>query len=115
MNALQEAENIYKEHGLNLGLDIHSYLTHGFVFGNPAALLLGRPIVSADGPAKWLEPDQYHLADCWYVRLAVGKGAMRWFISRMPWFLPKLAWERGFSGKGDIRIYDTNIVQHKLS
>lgn len=104
---LQTAEDMYKGRGLNLGAEIHSYLTHGFVFANPAAMLLGRPIISSEGPARWLTPDEYHLADCWYVRLAVGRGALRWFLNQMPWVLPKIAWERGFSGKEHLRIYST--------
>lgn len=113
--ALQTAQDLYKSRDLDLGKDIHAYLTHGFVFANPAALLLGRPIISSEGPNRWLTPEEYHLADCWYVKLAVGDGALRWFISRMPWHLPKLAWERGFSGKENLRIYSTDTVLKKLS
>lgn len=104
---LQVAEDMYKAAGLKLADDLHAYLTHGFVFANPAALLLGRPIISSEGPSRWLTPEEYHLADCWYVKLAVGNGAVRWFLHQMPWTLPKLAWERGFSGKGKLRIYST--------
>lgn len=112
--ALQQAQELYKAKGMDLATDIHAYMTHGFVFSNPAALLLGRPIISSEGPSKWLEPQDYHLADCWYVKLAIGKTALRWFISRMPWHLPKIAWERGFSGKENLRIYPTETLIKRI-
>lgn len=111
---LQTAEEMYQAAGLKLGDDLHAYLTHGFVFANPAALLLGRPIISSEGPKRWLTPEEYHLADCWYVKLAVGKGAVRWFLRQMPWPLPKLAWERGFSGKEKLRIYSTESAYRHI-
>jgi len=111
--ALQIAEDLYKKNGLVLGKDLHSYLTHGFVFSSPATIMIGRPIIEAESD-RWLEPEEYHLADSWFVKMAVGDGALKWFITRMPWHLPKVIWQRGFKGDERLRVFDTDKLIKKI-
>lgn len=110
-HALDIAKRMYDKAGMSLEVDIAHYLRHGYVFSAPDKLLLGAPM-STDHPERIAKPGE---ADAWYVRLAVGKGAMRWFIENMPWYLPKVAWHRDFKKPtGILHVWSTDIVCSKI-
>ena len=103
--AIATAKQLYASAGLKLEAELGFYLDRGFVFSGPDRLLLCNPGVS-DDPAKIATPGE---ADCWFVRLAVGPGALRWFLQQMPWYLPKVAWYRNFKNPGGpLHVWDTN-------
>ena len=108
MDAITQAIGIYQRHGLSLERDMADYLAFGYVFAEPGRLLLGRPVVAANGP-EWLPEGQS--GDAWYVHLAVGQGALDWFVSKMPFYLPRLGWRRDFKNPAaGLRFYPTARV-----
>lgn len=94
MTAIEEAAFLYKEHDMVLAHDLQNYLKHGYVFVTPEWLLLARPIFKNKGPDVWTDT-----GDTWYVKLAVGRGALKQFIGRIPYSLPYLAWKRNFKNQ----------------
>lgn len=111
MLAIDEAKQLYAAHGLSLALELGRHLDFGGVVHVDAErLLIGRPIVLAD-PDVWPQPGA---ADAWYVTLAVGRGALPFFIRQMPYFLPFIAWRRGFHGDQSLRIFHTERIRQNL-
>jgi len=111
MNAVDQAKALYADHGLNLGREIGAFLDMGdVVLATADRLLLARPIV-LERPREW--PPR-SAPDAWYVRLAVGRGALAWFMAQMPYHLPFLAWRRGFRGDPNLRIYPTQQFKERL-
>lgn len=104
MLAIDHAKQLYASRGLNLALEIGRHLDcGGVVHVEPDRLLLGRPMRLED-PDVWPEPGA---ADAWYVTLAIGQNSLEFFLQQMPWFLPHLAWRRGFRGDQRLRVFDT--------
>jgi hypothetical protein len=107
-DAIAQAQTIYAKHGLSLSQDLSDYLRFGYVFSEPGVLLLGRPIVAANG-TQWLPESQS--GDAWYVHLAVGQGALAWFVQKMPFYLPLLGWRRDFKNPANgLRFHPTARV-----
>ena len=111
MNAIAEARRLYEPRGLAIEADLANYLQYGYVFAEPGRLLLGRPCVSTR-IKDWVAAED---ADGWYVRLAVGKGAVKWFVERMPFYLPWLCWHRQFKDKGHLHVHSTDRLLRRIS
>lgn len=108
MDAIAQASALYAKHGLSLSQDLSDYLRFGYVFASPGLLLLGRPVKAANGPEWAKEGDA---CDAWYVHLAVGQGALAWFVQKMPFHLPLLGWKRDFKNPANgLRFYPTARV-----
>lgn len=113
MTAIAQAAKLYADHGLVLADDLTNYIKHGYVFITPDRVLLGRPISRECGPDHWLRDTDP--ADAWYVKLAVGKNSLRYFVAQIPYHLPFLAWRRNFKGDDDrLHIYPTERILNKL-
>ena len=89
--AIQQAAELYGSHGLNLSGDLEYYLKYGYVFVTPDRLLMAREITKEGVGETWTPHGE---GDCWYVRLAIGKGCLKWFINQAPYFRPWIAWQR---------------------
>ncbi len=112
MTAIEQAANLYAKHGLKLSVDLERYLKWGYVFVTPDRVLLARPLNTAKGVDHWPEEKD---ADAWYVKLAVGENAMRWFFDRMPYALPFVAWKRDFKSASDkLHIHRTERLKTLL-
>ena len=111
MTAIEEAARLYAAHGMNLSEDLERYLKFGYVFVTPDRLMLGRPMLRERGAEYWPQAGE---GDAWYVRLAVGKGAVRWFVEQMPYYLPFLAWNRQFKDNGRLHIWPTDKFANRL-
>lgn len=99
---LDQAKGLYDSHGACFEADLAHYLRFGYVFSTPEHFLMAAPVTLPD-IAHLARPGE---ADAWYVRLAVGHGAMRWFIRQMPWSLPFVCWNRAFKNpKGALHVW----------
>ena len=77
---IDEAQALYRAGGpqsLEFTRLVASYLSGGYVYSGPDAFILARPV-----------------EDAWFVRLAVGRGALGRFLQMMPYRLPYVQWER---------------------
>lgn len=111
MNAIDQAKELYAQHGLSLGREIGAFLDTGsVVLSTPDRLLLARPIL-LERPREWPPAEP---ADAWFVRLAIGRGALAWFMQQMPYPLPFLAWRRGFRGDPHLRVHSTQHFKERL-
>lgn len=97
--AMPAALRLYQAHGLDLSRDLTNYATWGaFTLITPDRILLARPI-RRDDATRWVLPGEP--VDTWFVKLAIGKGCLRWFLDQRPYDLPWLAWGRDFRGRGE--------------
>jgi hypothetical protein len=104
MLAIDQAKQMYAAKGLNLAEDIGRHLDcGGLVHVEPERLLIGRPLELAN-PDRWPAAGA---ADAWYITLAIGRSCLAEFVRQMPYFLPSLAWRRGFRGDHRLRVHDT--------
>lgn len=113
--AIEQAHRDYAAQGLNLSEDIANYSMWGCVFITPSHVLLGRPILRANGH-RWVLPGA--TVDTWFVKYAYGPGALRWFVKQMPYPLPFVAWGRDFKpGRTSpvLRFYPTSRLLHHLN
>lgn len=109
--AIASAKKLYDEQGLRFEAVLAHYLDHGYVFVEPGRLVMGSP-VREEQPDKIAAPGE---ADCWHVHLAVGEGAMKWFIRQMPWYLPKICWRREFKANASrLHVWPTDKLINKL-
>ena len=114
MTALQEAANLYAKHDLRLSDDITYYMKYGYVFNTPEKLLLARAIDLERGIDVWLNDQRG--GDCWYVKLAVGKDSIPWFLSQIPFPKPYVAWGRDFlDRKSKLHIYSLEKLLKKFN
>ena len=90
MTAIMEAKQMYAKLGLDFERDLGYYLTNGHVISMPDKFIMFKSIDSAKGDDDWNPANP----DTWYVHMAVGKGALRWFLEQAPVKLPLLAWRR---------------------
>ena len=97
VNVLKDALKLYEKIGTDLFKDVAMYMAHGYVFKTPESLLLGKAVRRDGGnpDAQWGVEDP----DAWYVRTAVGEGAVKEFISRIPYPLPWVGWMRHVKNK----------------
>jgi hypothetical protein len=106
VNIFEQAEQCYKQVGLDIHLDIANYAMHeGYVFLTPDFMLWGKPVRRDGGlpHAQWkvAEPDAF------YVRFAVGKGCLDKFLSLTSLCrLPYIGWSRYLKNK-PLRYYKT--------
>jgi len=109
MTAIIEARKTYEGAPRQFEKDLAWHLQHGYVWSCPDAFIMGRPVNSK-------KPDLFHDLsvpqegdrDCWFIFLAAGLDAFRYFIRIMPYPLVYLAWHR----RGDqLRIHK---LQHFL-
>lgn len=93
MTPYEQAFNLYQRHDdKSLIHDILTYSREGYVHITPRYIILA---------AHW---SQQH---CWYIHLAVGRGAMAEFFRLAPFELPWVAFARPGKGRHDIRYYPT--------
>lgn len=105
MNAIMEAKQLYRRHGLDFERDLGFYLTNGVVISRPDKFIMAKPIVAKEGDDCWNPASP----DCWYVHCAAGRGALAWFLSQAPFRLPLLAWRRfKNSPQNPLKIYQTD-------
>ena len=97
VNVLVKALELYEKIGTDLFKDIAVYMDRGYVFKTPHSLIFGKPVRRDQGnpDAQWDVKDP----DAWYVRTAVGEGAIKEFIERMPYPLPWIGWMRSVKNK----------------
>ena len=98
---------MFEERGLNFEQQLGWYLMNGIVVCRPDRFLMVKPIRSWVGDDDWNAPD----ADTWYCHVAVGEGALKWFLSQVPYQLPKVAWRRVKDPSNRLRCYNTNDFQ----
>lgn len=104
---------MYAQHGLSLAADLENYARAGFLFATPDRLLLARPIDLDRGLDEWLPPEA---GNAWYVRLAVGRGCLDWFLAQAPHRKPYIAWSRGFRRcrAAELRIFATSTLERRI-
>jgi hypothetical protein len=97
VNVLVKALELYEKIGTDLFKDIAVYMDRGYVFKTPHSLLLGKAVRRDQGnpDAQWDVKDP----DAWYVRTAVGDGAVKEFINSIPYALPWVGWMRHVKDK----------------
>jgi len=112
-SAIVQAARLYARHGLALGKDLENYARAGYLFATPDRLLLARPINLDRGLDEWLPPGE---GNAWYVRLAVGRGCLDWFLEQAPHRKPYIAWSRGFRPcrAAELKIFDTATLERRI-
>jgi hypothetical protein len=111
--AIQQAAEMYSAEGLKLSDDLEYYLKFGYVFCTPDKLLLAREISSHDDGASYVP---YGQGDTWFVKMAVGKDCIKWFIEQTPSSRKWVAWARGFKSKdAKIKYYDFDKLYLRLT
>lgn len=104
MNAILQAKRLYAEQGRNFEERLGWYLMHGLVVSREDRFLMAKPINSKVGEADWCP----ETPDTWYVEMAVGKGALEWFLLQAPYRLPKLAFRRIKKPNAPLKFYSTD-------
>jgi hypothetical protein len=104
LSAIVAARSLFNEHGQDFEQQLGWYLTRGVVVSTPDRFIMAKPIRADRGDDEWGVKD----ADAWYVHVAVGDGALRWFLSQAPFALPKLAWRRVKDPANRLRVYPTS-------
>lgn len=82
-----------RDENLFLG-DVAYYLKRGYVFCTRDCILMGERIGTG-----------------WFVYLAVGEGAMEYFLRHLPYPLPHIGWQRR---EGKVRWYPLATLTKKL-
>jgi hypothetical protein len=101
---------LYKAAGLCLERDLALHIENGFVYIEPGRMIMGRPFDPED-PGRW----DRGAGVAWFVALAVGEGAMDWFLRQMPWYLPRVAWYRRFDKPGGgLHVWDTDRLIKRI-
>ena len=97
VNVLLKALGLYEKIGTDLFKDISVYMDRGYVFKTPHSLLLGKAVRTDGGnpDAQW----DVENPNAWYVRTAVGDGAVKEFINSIPYALPWVGWMRHVKDK----------------
>ena len=97
VSILAKSLKLYEKIGTDLFKDVAVYLAHGYVFKTPHSLLLAKAVRTDNGnpDAQWGVDNP----NAWYVRTAVGDGAVKEFISRIPYALPWVGWMRHVKDK----------------
>ena len=97
VNVLAQSLKLYEKIGTDLFKDVAVYLAHGYVFKTPHSLLLGKAVRTDGGnpDAQW----DVENPNAWYVRTAVGDGAVKEFINSIPYALPWVGWMRHVKDK----------------
>lgn len=90
--AIQQAAELYQKNGMNLSAELERYIKFGYVFVTPDRLLLARSLDSNRGVDFW--PDNATDGDTWFVKLAIGRGCIAWFLQQIPFYKPYVAWGR---------------------
>ena len=111
VNVFDQAKELYEDIGIDMFKDISVYMAHGYVFKTPHSLLLGKPVRKDAG-----DPDGQWDVDnpnAWYVRTAVGDGAVGEFISRIPYALPWVGWMRHVKNK-PVKWYTLDQVRRRM-
>lgn len=111
VNVFDQAKELYEDIGIDMFKDISVYMAHGYVFKTPHSLLLGKPVRKDGG-----DPDgQWDVMNpnAWYVRTAVGDGAVGEFISRIPYALPWVGWMRHVKNK-PVKWYTLDQVRRRM-
>ena len=101
MNAIFQAKEMYRGAGLNFEQDLGHYLTNGYVVSEPDRFIMFKPVRKDMGERDWHPVNP----DTWYVHVAVGKNALKYFLSLAPYELPYLAWSRLRDAKNSFRVY----------
>lgn len=70
----------------------------GYAYVGPDYLLLGFRVQSG-----------------WFVRLAIGKGALAKFVELMPYRLDYIGWARQFKGRSEVVWHPTEKVLRKIA
>lgn len=110
--AIEQAAQIYAQHGLVLARDLEAYLRDPFayVIKNPELILLARPILK-DRPTEWIT--EAGACDAWYVHLLVGRPGHA--LREMPYTLPWCCWHRDFRTPGGrLHVAPTDTIIKKL-
>ena len=111
VNVLVKALGLYEKIGTDLFKDIAVYMDMGYVFKTPHSLLLGKAVRRDQGnpDAQWDVKDP----DAWYVRTAVGDGAVKEFIDRIPYPLPYVGWMRHVKNK-PVKYFSYDQVRRRM-
>lgn len=111
VNVLLKALKLYEKIGTDLFKDIAVYMDRGYVFKTPHSLLLGKAVRRDQGnpDAQWDVKDP----DAWYVRTAVGDGAVKEFIDRIPYPLPHVGWMRHVKNK-PVKYFSYDQVRRRM-
>ena len=111
--AIQEAAELYQSKGLVLAQELENYLKFGYVFCTPERLLLANEAKRDGNCASWVAHGE---GDCWHVKLAIGRGSVKWFLDKAPYPKKWVAWAREFkTDSRNLHFYDFNRLTHKLS
>lgn len=111
MHPLDKANELYAKAGINFTQDLAFHLRNGYVFSDPEHFLMGFPVILAN-PNTIARPGE---AEAWHVRLAIGQGALGWFLRQMPWFLPFVCWHRTLkNSKGALHVWPSEILMKRL-
>lgn len=95
MSAYAEAERLVGRRVLREY--IAECLERGYVYVAPDCVLLG-----------------FRVGAGWFVRLAVGKGALGRFVAQMPYRLEFIGWAREFRGRKNVVWHPTEVVLRKV-
>lgn len=112
--AIQQAAEMYQKNGMNLSSELERYIKYGYVFITPDRLLFARSLDSNRGVDYW--PDTTLDGDTWFVKLAIGKNCIPWFLQQIPFYKPYVAWGRDLvRHKKDITYYATEKLLRRFS
>ena len=94
MNAYEKAQEI---RGVALRAELDECMSKGYVFVGPGYLLAG-----------------FRVGAGWFIRLAVGRGALEKFVELMPYRLEFIGWARELKGRSEVKWYPTELVLRKV-
>lgn len=109
----QLLEAMYPETEFNNSfiVDVSVHLLHGYVIATPEAFIMGRAVKRNADINLIRDPSvSFDDPDCWWVWLAVGRGALVEFLRHEPYPLPFLGWDR----RGKAHFYERERVIHGI-
>ncbi len=108
MSILKEVKDLYDECSMDMFKDISVYLTHGYVHKTPKSFILAKTInkdIDTPPAEQWDTPNP----NAWFVHMAVGQGAISYWINLMPFTMPYVGWARE-NKKKPIKFYTLDTI-----
>jgi hypothetical protein len=109
MRAIEQAKQLALEMGVSFEKQLAEHLAYGIVVSNDGRFGMARPI-TRDDPDN-LQPTN---PDCWLITCIVGKEALPWFLSILPYPLPHFAWRRHYDPSNRLRCYNAASVKRLI-
>jgi hypothetical protein len=106
---VQMAREWYRAHlrARSFEVDLGMFLLRGHVVSAPEGFMMGHVVNHERVAEEWEKiGDCVSGGNCWYVWVLAGGGGLRWFMDRMPFYLPWVAFHR----RGKLKLFPTETL-----